>query len=138
MILNTSRRLLISVCLLLVCASFAQQLPQAAPPDLFNRQEVMIPMRDGVHLQTAIFTPKNATEKLPILLVRTPYGVPENEHWAHTGNYDELIADGYIFVWQNLRGRFKLMRFSRMFQAELTFPYILFTLADALVNPPPG
>ncbi len=74
--------------------------------DLFVRQEVMIPMRDGVRLQTVIFTPKEARQPLPILLRRTPYGVPEDEAWAHTGNHDELIADGYIFVVQNIRGRF--------------------------------
>ncbi len=37
----------------------------------------MIPMRDGVRLQTVIFTPKQASGPLPILLQRTPYGVPE-------------------------------------------------------------
>jgi hypothetical protein len=73
----------------------------------FTRQEVMVPMRDGVRLQTVIFTPKQATGPLPILLQRTPYGVPENEAWLDSGRFDALIADGYIFVNQNIRGRFK-------------------------------
>ena len=37
----------------------------------------MIPMRDGVRLQTVIFTPKDSSGPLPILLTRTPYGVPD-------------------------------------------------------------
>ena len=71
--------------------------------------EVMIPMRDGTHLQTVIFTPVAATAPLPILLTRTPYGVPENQNGlaAKESPFRPLIADGYIFVFQNLRGRFK-------------------------------
>jgi putative CocE/NonD family hydrolase len=68
----------------------------------------MIPMRDGVHLQTAIFTPKQASAALPMLLWRNPYGVPENEDvFTKSGAADDLEADGYIFVFQNIRGRFK-------------------------------
>src|SRR4051794_34283690 len=48
-------------------------------PNIFNRQEVTIAVRDGVHLQTVIFTPKHATQTLPFLIVRTPYGVPDSE-----------------------------------------------------------
>src|SRR5205085_1779365 len=86
-----------------------QQQPSAnTKPPIFEHQEVMIPMRDGIKLQTAIFTPKQAMGPLPILMTRTPYGVPENEKAImEGGNYDDLIADGYIFVFQNLRGRFK-------------------------------
>ena len=43
---------------------------------LFTFQEVMIPVRDGVHLQTVIMAPANQTGPLPILFRRTPYGVP--------------------------------------------------------------
>ena len=82
----------------------AQQSP-AAPP--FKLQEVMIPVRDGVHLQTVILTPVNATKPLPILFRRTPYGVPEKPPAQVPPNLKELMQDGYIFVVQNLRGRFK-------------------------------
>ncbi len=70
-------------------------------------QEVMIPMRDGVRLQTVILTPKDAKEPLPILLRRTPYGVPDA---ASTGQGVPAAAAFYgkhIGVIQNLRGRFK-------------------------------
>src|ERR1700677_4460650 len=81
----------------------AGMLAQAPPvqtkykPEYFTFQEVMVPMRDGVHLQTVIRTPKNVTEPLPILFVRSPYGVPENSNsLTESGLYDDLIADGYI------------------------------------------
>ena len=97
--------------ILLISTTSAAQIPAIQPqykPQVFARQEVMIPMRDGARLQTVIFTPKQAREGLPFLIARTPYGVPENENTiADSGNYDELIADGYIFVFQNIRGRFK-------------------------------
>ncbi len=96
-------RLLLSLCFITASA-----WAQAEQGQLFRHQEVMVPMRDGVKLQTAIFIPKNAKEPLPFLIVRTPYGVPQNEAgFVESGNYEELIADGYILVWQNLRGRFK-------------------------------
>jgi len=98
-----------SAALLLVAATMAQSpaiQPQYAQ-QRFTRQEVMIPMRDGIHLQTVIFTPKQQSSALPILLSRSPYGVPEDEKGLDSGRYDDLIADGYIFVMQNIRGRFK-------------------------------
>jgi putative CocE/NonD family hydrolase len=73
----------------------------------FQYQEVMVPMRDGVHLQTVILTPIRKREPLPILLQRTPYGVPEKAPETIPPSFQELSDDGYIFVFQNLRGRFK-------------------------------
>jgi len=81
--------------------------PPTAPPAAFTYQEVMVPVRDGVHLQTVILTPANATGPLPILLQRTPYGVPEGAPAQIPDSLRQLYADGYIFVIQNLRGRFK-------------------------------
>jgi putative CocE/NonD family hydrolase len=79
------------------------------PREAFTRKEVVVPMRDGVRLQTVIFSPQQATGPLPILFTRTPYGVPDDDKGlsAPGGVFEELVADGYIFVWQNLRGRFK-------------------------------
>ena len=65
-------------------------------------------MRDGMRLQTVIFIPRQASGPLPFLITRTPYGVPSSEdRMVSSGLFDELIADGYIFVLQNIRGRFK-------------------------------
>jgi predicted acyl esterase len=77
------------------------------PAPLFTFQEVMIPVRDGVRLQTVIMAPANQTGPLPILFRRTPYGVPAAAYAQMPPNLKELARDGYIFVIQNLRGRFK-------------------------------
>jgi putative CocE/NonD family hydrolase len=79
---------------------------QEAQP-VFTWQEVMIPVRDGVHLQTVILRPVGQQQPLPILFRRTPYGVPEKAPDRMPPSWKELAADGYIFVIQNLRGRFK-------------------------------
>ena len=90
--------------LLLANGAYAQQ-PAAKPA--FTFQEVMIPMRDGVHLQTVILAPSDQKAPLPILFRRTPYGVPSGALQQAPPNYKELEQDGYIYVIQNLRGRFK-------------------------------
>jgi uncharacterized protein len=94
----------------LLIASFAaaQPAPQAlATKPVFKLQEVMIPVRDGVRLQTAILIPIVQQGPLPILFRRTPYGVPEKAPEQIPTSLKELAQDGYIFVFQNLRGRFK-------------------------------
>ena len=74
----------------------------------YARTEVMIPMRDGVKLQTAIYVPRARHAPLPIILKRTPYGVPPDEGSLDGSHVDPgLREDGYIFVIQNIRGRFK-------------------------------
>lgn len=100
--------------LLFCIATLAQQTPStpANPPTSalktpFTLREVMIPVRDGVHLQTAILTPVDQQGPLPILLRRTPYGVPEKPPEQMPASLKELAQDGYIFVIQNLRGRFQ-------------------------------
>src|ERR1043165_3368110 len=76
------------------------------PPE-FDRTEVMIPMRDGARLHTLIYAPHRAGGKLPFLIERSPYGwngkKPES---ALKGRYQELAAEGYIFVLQDIRGRY--------------------------------
>jgi uncharacterized protein len=96
------------IFLFLAIPLVAQETPTQTPSKpLFKLQEVMIPVRDGVHLQTAILTPIDQQGALPILFRRTPYGVPEKPPEQMPPSMKELAADGYIFVIQNLRGRFK-------------------------------
>ena len=66
----------------------------------------MIKTRDGVRLHTLIFDPKNQTESLPIIFSRTPYGIGQADSESINGRYKELVKDGYIFVLQDIRGRF--------------------------------
>src|SRR5206468_9875564 len=68
--------------------------------------KVMVPVRDGIKLETVILTPADAKAPLPILFRRSPYGVPASAAGAGEGSLAELARDGYIFVIQNLRGRF--------------------------------
>ncbi len=88
-----------------VLAVLLPVISSAATP--FNYREVMVPVRDGVHLQTVIWTPVNQSTPLPILLERTPYGVPDKAPSEIPNALKEYAQDGYIFVFQNLRGRFK-------------------------------
>jgi putative CocE/NonD family hydrolase len=100
--------------LLISISAAAQQSTPPAPAakPIFTLQEVMVPVRDGIHLQTVILTPISQsngvqTGPLPILFRRTPYGVPEKAPEQMPPFMKELAQDGYIFVIQNLRGRFK-------------------------------
>lgn len=71
----------------------------------YKRTEAMIPMRDGVKLFTVIFTPETQSEPWPILMNRTPYSV---KNWTSAGvnaSRPELVKDGYVFVFQDIRGR---------------------------------
>ena len=63
---------------------FAAELHAQSPApaeSVWRVQEFMVPMRDGVHLQTVVITRKDQTDALPILLRRTPYGVPTQEEF---------------------------------------------------------
>jgi putative CocE/NonD family hydrolase len=100
-------RILLAVVAGLAIATHASRARLAVAPAVFTVEEVMIPMRDGAHLQTAILRPVGRSEALPILLRRTPYGVPAASPNTMPPSLKELANDGYIFVIQNLRGRFK-------------------------------
>ncbi|WP_296612595.1 CocE/NonD family hydrolase [Sphingomonas sp.] len=104
---------LIAAILLLGASGIALARPQAAPPPAasevasqFTYTKVMVPVRDGAKLETVIIAPKNVSGKLPILFQRTPYGVPQALPPALPASWKPLVADGYIFVFQSMRGRF--------------------------------
>jgi putative CocE/NonD family hydrolase len=78
----------------------------------YNKKEVYITMRDGVKLFTAIYTPKDASsgKKFPMLMQRTcysiaPYGADKLP--ARLGPSEIMTKAGYIFVYQDVRGRWK-------------------------------
>lgn len=74
-------------------------------PEPWTVTDAMIPMRDGVKLRTRILVPAKPKAALPFLLLRTPYGV-EGSAEALDTRYKELADDGYIFVFQDIRGKF--------------------------------
>jgi putative CocE/NonD family hydrolase len=75
----------------------------------YTKKEVYIPMRDGVKLFTAIYLPKDLSEKHPILLTRTPYNCApygDGSFRALYNNYTlQYLKEGYIMVIQDVRGR---------------------------------
>jgi uncharacterized protein len=104
------------ILLMALAASMASYLtlaPRAeTAPDLsgvFNKMDVMIPMRDGVSLHTEIYVPKDSAQPLPFIMERTPYGVTDDEKGITVkfAIYRELVPEGYIFVFQDIRGRYK-------------------------------
>ena len=94
--------------LALAGAAHAQQLDLADLPGLYVKQDVMIPMRDGVRLHTEIYTPKAAAGPWPFLLTRTPYGLNDDAQGFTRlfALYPYMARDGYIFVFQDIRGRY--------------------------------
>jgi uncharacterized protein len=75
-------RVLFALFFLFACASLASA-QTVKPPDLqalFEKKEVMIPMRDGVKLHTEIYTPRGTHAALPIFMERSPYGVSDPDH----------------------------------------------------------
>jgi uncharacterized protein len=108
---RAGRGVVIFISLLVCLGRAAAQEPKAARPDLtklFAKQEVMIPMRDGVKLHTEIYAPIDAKQPLPLFIERSPYGVSDG-HKGHSPillRYSDMWADGYIFVLQDIRGRY--------------------------------
>jgi uncharacterized protein len=73
---------------------------------LYSRQVVMIPMRDGVKLHAIVLRPTDTSEPLPFLMQRTPYGVDWADSDSINSHYTELAQSGYIFVMEDIRGRY--------------------------------
>ena len=75
----------------------------------YTKTEVMIPMRDGVRLHTEIYIPKQSEDDLPFLFTRTPYGQSHMNgiHSYLSSSYQDLAQEKYIFVFQDIRGRYK-------------------------------
>ncbi len=99
------------VCLWMLCSfglASAQLTDSAYVRQNYDKTEVQIPMRDGIKLFTTIYTPKDKTKVYPILMQRTcysvePYGKDKFERSLGPSKY--LMRDGYIFVYQDVRGR---------------------------------
>src|SRR5580698_10463456 len=75
----------------------------------YVRSEVMIPVRDGVELHTVIVRPEGSDKSgspLPFLMTRTPYGVSGASPESVEIGKPELATSGYIFVYQDIRGRY--------------------------------
>ncbi len=77
--------------------------------DHYTKREYRISMRDGVNLFTQVYLPKDTSEKYPVLMQRTPYrSAPygEDKYRESLGPSEYLAKEGYIFIYQDARGRF--------------------------------
>lgn len=85
---------------------------QETPFDLkanYTKSMYSVPMRDGVKLFTIVYEPKDKSKKYPILFNRTPYGsgpYGPDEYKTQLGGNELLQKSGFIFVFQDVRGRF--------------------------------
>jgi hypothetical protein len=102
-----SLRLLALLVAAALCSPAADSFDVRANYDKF---EYRIPMRDGVRLFTAVYVPKNTSQRWPILLTRTPYSVGPygpDKYRTHIGPSDKFAEDKFIFAYQDARGRFQ-------------------------------
>jgi hypothetical protein len=88
-----------------------QPLREAVPHDNFLIREEMVPMRDGVKLYTLIISPKENKAALPVILRRTPYDATGVLRGHVSSRLDvnigyEFLGNDYIYVVQDIRGRF--------------------------------
>src|SRR5947199_1790044 len=115
-IMRATRLLLgLGIFIVTICSypATAQGRPDAAPAfDLkehYTKYEAYIPMRDGKKLFTSIYVPKDTSHPYPFLMTRTPYSVSPygvDQFRRRLGPSDDFDKAGYIFVFQDVRGRY--------------------------------
>ncbi|MBB6274507.1 hypothetical protein HDF26_004985 [Pedobacter cryoconitis] len=105
----SSKMFWVALCFLLTTySSIAQVTDSAYIRENYIKIEKQIPMRDGVKLFTAIYIPKNKDQKYPFLINRTPYTSSpygENNFKTSLGPDGLFVREGFIFVYQDVRGR---------------------------------
>jgi putative CocE/NonD family hydrolase len=99
---------LLSFLLLFCCTILVAQDLKDYPEQHYDKAEYQIEMRDGVKLHTTVYTPKDQSQSYPILMKRTPYSsrpYGADKFPSRLGPNKYLMQDGYIFVYQDVRGR---------------------------------
>ena len=103
------------VLLFILCLSAglsAQSRPDTPDFDVkehYTKYEYRIAMRDGVRLFTSVYIPKDSSRSYPFLIDRTPYSVGPygvDLHRTQLGPSPDFDKAGYIFVFQDVRGRY--------------------------------
>jgi putative CocE/NonD family hydrolase len=109
-LINTLTRLfIIAAFFSLTPPAFSQAQSADEVKATYTKTEIRITMRDGVKLFTSIYAPKDQSQKYPILMQRTPYSVAPygaDAHKPSLGPSPLFQKEGYIFVYQDVRGRF--------------------------------
>ncbi len=93
----------------LVPRAWAQAKEEFNVREHYTKYEYRIPMRDGVHLFTSVYVPKDTSVAYPFLVDRTPYSVApygEDQYRSTLGPSEVFERAGYIFVYQDVRGRY--------------------------------
>lgn len=100
--------------LFLLAVNVSISFSQTSPAYQYVRTNYSIPMRDGILLYTVVLSPVGTNEHFPFLINRTPYGAeesmpPENIPFAPSPGsaYYNLSASGFLFVFQDIRGKYK-------------------------------
>ncbi len=104
------RRLASVLALVLAAASVHAQDGADWVRQHYVKMEREVPMRDGTRLFTSIYVPRDDARTYPILLQRTPYGVGPygaDAYRSSLGPSERLMRDGYVFVYQDVRGKMK-------------------------------
>ncbi len=100
-------RMLIAAVLALLLPAFVHAQALEPIAKRFTRTDTMIAMRDGVKLYTTIYVPKDIKGPLPFIMLRTPYGIDTRGPATLQSYLKDLADEGYIFVFQDIRGRHK-------------------------------
>ena len=102
------KKLLFIAIFAITATVFAQDTTPSLVGEHYTKKEVSIKMRDGNTLFTAIYSPKDTSRKYPIIMQRTPYSCApygENEFKKSIGPSETMMKEGYIVVYQDVRGR---------------------------------
>ena len=67
----------------------------------------MVPMRDGVRLSTDLYFPQKAGEKLPVILIRTPYNKKSYRDREKRPRAYIFASHGFVVAVQDCRGKFE-------------------------------
>ena len=102
------------ICFSLVFTTWfvGQNRPEVSEFDVkehYTKYEYRIPMRDGVHLFTSVYVPKDSSRSYPFLIDRTPYSVGPygvDQYRTQLGPSPDFDKAGYVFVFQDVRGRY--------------------------------
>lgn len=107
--MNILRKLSLVVLLFFIAANGCAQNQQNKIREKYEKHEYLITMRDGVKLFTSVYSPRDKSKTYPIIMMRTPYSVApygEDKYPRFLGAASEFADEGFIFVFQDVRGRF--------------------------------
>lgn len=107
--MNLSQKIISLLIVFIFISNGCAQTQQDKVKEKYEKHEYQITMRDGKKLFTSVYTPRDKSWKYPILMVRTPYSVApygEDKYTGFLGASPEFLDEGFIFVFQDVRGRF--------------------------------